>query len=93
MEKYSFHLISDPEYFGIVTILDYKIRLSTYLSKLTFPAFKGKRVLVDLALKSGLDEYRFIAFDIDDQGKMILDTDNYISVSVDAEKEANYFLQ
>lgn len=91
MEKYSFHLISDPEYFGIVTILDYEIRLSTYLSKLTFPAFKGKRVLVDLALKSGLDEYRFIAFDIDDQGKIILDTDNYISVSVDAEKEANYF--
>ena len=36
------------------------------------PSFKGKKALVDLALKSGLDEYRFVAFDVDDQGKIIL---------------------
>ena len=93
MEKYLFHSINDPEYIGIVTILDYEIRLRTYLSELILPSFKGKKVLVDLALKSGLDEYRFVAFDVDNQGKIILNTNSYASVSTDIEKAANCFLK
>ncbi len=93
MEKYLFHSISNPEYLGIVTILDYEIRLNTYLAKLVLPSFKGKKALVDLALKSGLDEYRFVAFDVDEQGKIILGTNSYIKVSKDLEKVANCFLK
>lgn len=94
MEKYLFHSIMNSEYLGIVTILDYEIRLSTYLSELVLPScFKGKKALVDLALKSGLDEYRFVEFDVDEKGKIILDSNSYIKVSKDIEKAANCFLQ
>lgn len=93
MEKYLFHSISNSEYLGIVTVLDYEMRLNSYLSELVLPSFKGKKALVDLALKSGLDEYRFVAFDVDDQGKIILSTNSYIKVSKDIEKAANSFLQ
>lgn len=93
MEKYLFHSISNSEYLGIVTVLDYEMRLNSYLSELVLPSFKGKKALVDLALKSGLDEYRFVAFDVDDQGKIIFSTNSYIKVSKDIEKAANGFLQ
>lgn len=93
MEKYLFHSISNSEYLGIVTVLDYEMRLNSYLSELVLPSFKGKKALVDLALKSGLDEYRFVTFDVDDQGKIILSTNSYIKVSKDIEKVANSFLQ
>lgn len=92
MEKYLFHSIISSEYFGIVTILDYEMRLNTYLSELVFPSFKGKKALIDLALKSGLDEYRFVEFDVDDCGKLILDTNSYARVSKEIEKKANFFL-
>ena len=91
MEKYLFHSISNSENLGIVTVLDYEIRLNSYLSELVLPSFKGKKALVDLALKSGLDEYRFVAFDVDDQGKIILSTNSYTKVSKDIEKVANCF--
>lgn len=94
MEKYLFHSIMNSEYLGIVTILDYEMRLSSYLSELVFPScFKGKKALVDLALKSGVDEYRFVAFDVDDNGKIILNSNSYIKVSKEIEKAANFFLQ
>lgn len=94
MEKYLFHSIMNPDYLGIVTILDYEIRLNTYLSELVFPShFKGKKALVDLALKSGLDEYRFVAFDVDEKGKIILGSNSYAKVSQDLEDAANCFLQ
>ena len=48
MEKYSFHSISDPEYIGIITILDYEIRLSAYLSEIEFsPSLGGKKTIVE----------------------------------------------
>lgn len=94
MEKYLFHSIINSEYLGIVTILDYEIRLKAYLSELVLPSCsKGKKALVDLALKSGLDEYRFVEFDVDNNGKIILNSNNYIEVSEDIEKTANHFLQ
>ncbi|MCD8057041.1 MAG: type II toxin-antitoxin system RnlB family antitoxin [Bacteroides fragilis] len=94
MEKYLFHSIMDSKYLGIVTILDYEIRLNTYLSELVLPSyFGGKKALVDLALKSGLDEYRFVSFDVDDNGKLILNTNSYAKVSEEIEKAANCFLQ
>lgn len=94
MEKYLFHSIVNSEYLGIVTILDYEIRLNSYLSELVLPpCLKGKKALVDLALKSGVDEYRFVAFDVDVNGKIILNSNSYIKVSKEIEKMANCYLQ
>lgn len=94
MEKYLFHSITSTEYLGIVTILDYELRLNSYLSELILPSnYSGKKAIVDLALKSGVDEYRFVEFDISEKGKLILNSRNYISVSQEIEKIANCFLK
>lgn len=94
MEKYLFHSIMNSEYLGIVTILDYEIRLNSYLSELVLPScLKGKKALVDLALKSGADEYRFVSFDVDEDGRIVLNSNQYIKVSKEIEKTANSFLQ
>lgn len=94
MEKYLFHSIMNSEYLGIVTILDYEIRLNSYLSELVLPScFTGKKALVDLALKSGVDEYRFVSFDVDEGGRIVLNSNRYIKVSKEIEKTANSFLQ
>lgn len=94
MEKYLLNLTPNSEYLGIVTILDYEIGLSRYLSDLIFPSSRrGEKALVDLALKSGSDEYRFVAFDVDEHGKIILNTNSYIKVSKEVETVANGFLQ
>lgn len=93
MEKYIFHRTASSEYPVIVTILDYEIRLRSYLSEITLPSdLKGKKALVDLALKTGIDEYRFVAFDVDDNGKIDFNSNNYIEVSRDMENIANMYL-
>ena len=94
MKKYLFHSINDSKYIGIITILDYEIRLSTYLSELVFPSnFRRKKMIVDLALKSGNDRYRFVEFVLDDNGKIMLDSNCYVNVSREIEKEANGYLK
>lgn len=92
--KHLFNSIINSEYSGIITILDYEIQLNSYLFNLTLPSYlKGKKVLVDLALKSGLDEYRFVMFDVDANGKIIINSNTYIKVSKDVENIANFFLK
>lgn len=94
MKKYSYHPISDPEYIGILTILDYEIRLSAYLSEMEFSPFLGRRkIIVDLALKSGMDKYRFVEFDVDNNGKIILNSNCYVQVSEEIEEKANFYLK
>lgn len=94
MEKYLFHSMANSEYIGIITILDYEIRLSAYLSEMIFPpTFKGKKMIVDLALKTGNDKYRFVVFDLDDDGKVVLGSNCYVNLSQDIEEEANNYLK
>lgn len=94
MEKYLFHSIVNNDYIGIVTILDCEIRLSAYLPEIVFPPnFEGKKAIVDLALKSGVDQYRFVSFDVDDNGRIIRNSNSYITVSKEIENTANHFLQ
>lgn len=94
MEKYSFHFMPDSKYIGIITILDYEIRLSAYLSEMEFPpSLSEKKVIVDLALKSGIDKYRFVEFDVDDNGKIALNSNCYVQVSKEIEEKANYYLR
>ena len=94
MEKYLIHSLINSEYAEIVTILDYEMRLSSYLSELVFPSpAKGKKAIVDLALKSGLDQYRFVAFDIDGDGRVIIGSNHFVNISEEIEKIANRYLK
>lgn len=94
MEKYLFHSMPDSKYIGIITVLDYEIRLSMYLAEIEFPpSLTGRKAIVDLALKSGVDKYRFVEFDVDSKGKNVLDSNCYIQVSKEIEEAANLYLR
>ena len=88
--------ITDPLYCGIITILNYEIRLSNCLKNLSFPPSRENKkqlVLIDLALKSGLDIYRFVDFSIDEWGHVLLNTNNYTTPNFSLEKKANLILR
>ena len=64
MKQYEFNTIQNEGYSGIVTILDYEISFSKTLKeiegKLQSSACKDTRLIFDLALLSGVNEYRFV---------------------------------
>ena len=95
MEKLVYHSLMDDKYTAMITILDYEIRVKQYLSELSFSLEKDrkKKAIVDLALKTGVNKYRFLEFDLDCDGKIILESNKYVDVSKEIEKIANQYLQ
>lgn len=80
MEKLVFHEMIDKTYIGIVTILDYELVVRKCLTEITFPSEKNnkRKIIVDLALKTGINEYRFVTFDINSDGKILWNSNAYI---------------
>lgn len=96
MEKLMFHEIVNGDYIGIITILDYEIRLSKCLTELSFPSQEkesSRKVIVDMSLKSGLNEYRFAEFTLDNNGKIMMSTHKYMKTNDIIEQLANRLLQ
>lgn len=95
MEKLYVNKLNDSKYVALITVLDYEISVNKYLKQLSFEASSNKpeHVLVDLALKTGIDKYRFVEFDINESGKIELDTYKYVSVNTIYETLANNFLK
>lgn len=70
MKQYEFNAIQNEEYSGIITILDYEVSFLKTLKnakllkeieeKLQPSACKDTRLIFDLALSSGTNEYRFV---------------------------------
>ena len=95
MEKLYINNLNDSKYVALITVLDYEISVSKYLKQLSFEISPNKpeHVLVDLALKTGIDKYRFVEFDINESGKIELDTYKYVSVNTFYETLSNNFLK
>ncbi|CUP37882.1 Uncharacterised protein [Catenibacterium mitsuokai] len=95
MEKLYVNTLNDSKYIALITVLDYEILLSKYLKLLSFEVSPNKpeHVLVDLALKTGIDKYRFVEFDINESGKIELDSYKYVSLNTFYEILANNFLK
>ena len=95
MEKLYVNNLNDSKYIALITVLDYEILISKYLKQLSFEASPNKpeHVLVDLALKTGIDKYRFVEFDINESGKIDLNSHRYVSLNAFYEILANNFLK
>ena len=95
MEKLSINMLDDSKYIACITILDYEILLSRYLKQITFePSLKDSRyVLVDLALKSGLNKDRFVEFNVNKSGKIEVNSHKYVLLDTVFENLANKFLK
>ena len=95
MEKVVYNPIMDKNYIGILTILDYEIPVRKCLSSILVDTQNRieRKVIVDLALKAGVNEYRFVVYDITDDGKIIWNSNKYITPCEDIVKLANSFIQ
>lgn len=95
MEKIMYNPISDEEYIEIITILDYEISLCRNLSNIVLKTANrnGCKVIVDLALKTGLNKYSFAAYDIADDGKILWNSGRYIAPCEEIVKLANSFIR
>lgn len=71
---------------SIVTLLDYDTQMTNQLKKITILSKKNGKVLIDALLYSGLDQYRFIEMNIDENRKIIKDKYNYVILDQTLEK-------
>jgi len=94
MKKMMLHYMTNSTYVGIVTILDYEVSLKKCLVDISFPPEESKRkIIVDLALKCGINQYRFVVFDISNAGKVMWNTSEYIVPNDDIVDAANIYLK
>lgn len=95
MEKVIYNSIMDKDYIGILTILDYETSVRKCLSSILVGTQNRieRKVIVDLALKTGVNEYRFVIYDITNDGKIIWNSSKYITPCEDIVKLANSFIQ
>ncbi len=95
MEKVVYNPIMDKNYIGIVTVLDYETSVRKCLSSVLVGTQNRmeRKVIVDLALKVGVNEYRFVVYDITDDGKILWNSSKYITPCEDIVKLANSFIR
>jgi len=92
MEKYCLNKIDTPEYFALLSLLDYRQSISEYLKKIQSKDAAGKTILIDTALVSGINEYRFIVLSVDKQGILDLNSLRYVQPSNEVVKQSNKIL-
>lgn len=94
MEKVIYNQIADEKYLGVITILDYETSVRNCLSNITVCTQNRseRKVIVDLALKVGINKYRFVACNITDDGEIIWNSNTYISLCDHTVKLANLFI-
>lgn len=94
MEKTMYHPITDHNYIGVVTVLDYDVSVKKCLENILITTKKqyAQKIIVDLALKVGCNKYRFVAYNVSDDGKILWNSSSYITPCEDIVKLANSFI-
>jgi hypothetical protein len=95
MQNIVYNEIDNENYIGIISVLDYEISVRRQLRRMTFDTHdaSGRKIIVDLVLKVGFNEYRFVEYDISKEGKIILNSKGYITPSNDIVKYANSIIR
>lgn len=94
MKCYTINEINNLSGFNfIVTLLDYKVRISHCLESIKIPSNHTGKILVDAAICSGDNEYRFIEANVNKNGSIDLSSYQYITVDSTILKLANNLLK
>ena len=97
MEKAVYNPIMDKtsNYIGVITVLDYETSVRKCLSSILMDTQNRieRKVIVDLALKVGVNKYRFVAYDITDDGKILWNSGKYVTPCEDIVKLANSLIR
>ena len=93
MKKVVYNSIKDKNYIGIVIVLDYETSVRKCLSSVLVSTQNRieRKVIVDLALKVGVNGYRFVVYDITDDGKILWNSSKYITPCEDIVKTCKFF--
>lgn len=89
MEKYLINDLNMSGYKKIITLLDYREKISTCLKDIKLLSSARDKVLVDTALVSGINSYRFIEVEISDDGTLNLNDYVYPEINKAILKKAN----
>lgn len=95
MEKVVYNPVMDKDYVGMVTVLDYETSVCKCLSSVQVDTQNRaeRKVIVDLALKVGMNEYRFVEYDVTDDGGIVWNSGAYVTPSENIVKLANSFVR
>ena len=95
MEKIMYNQITDTNYIGVVTVLDYETSMRKCLSTVLVATQNRaeRKIIVDLALKVGLNEYRFVVCDITDEGKILWNSGKHVTPCDNVVRLANSFIR
>ncbi len=95
MEKVIYTPIVDKKYLGVFTILDYEASVRKCLSDVLVCTKNRpeREVIVDLALKVGINQYRFVACKISDDGRILWNSSIYITPCNEIINLANSFIK
>lgn len=81
MKKYLIHNLKKDNFNVIITLLDYQTPISKVLNSIRLSSNKLEKILIDTALCSGLNEYRFIEATLNESGSINLDQYRYVNVN------------
>lgn len=93
MNNYLINNIKATEFKKIITLLDYEKKLSEVLKLINLSSLKGKTILIDAALVSGMNKYRFIESEVNDEGYLNLNEYRYIDVDLNILEFANNIIR
>lgn len=93
MEKYIINKLVFDQYSYIITLLDYETRITECLQSIKISSGSNKKVLIDTALCSGLNQYRFIAASLFENGTININDLKYTEVNSIILKIANEIIR
>lgn len=81
MEHFVFNKIDDKNYQGMISFLDNECSIKKLISGFLVPiqCQNKNNVIVDLAAKVGINKYRFLTFDLAENGVIIWESGTYIT--------------
>lgn len=93
MKKYMINKLDIDNFVILVSLLDYETKISDCLKSIRISSFNVKEILVDTALCSGMNKYRFIATAVNTDGSINLNNYRYVDVSSQIIEIANDILR
>ncbi|WP_279145982.1 MULTISPECIES: type II toxin-antitoxin system RnlB family antitoxin [Clostridium] len=93
MRKYLINTLNIDNFSLLITLLDYETEISKYLKSVKVLSFNSKKVLIDTALCSGMNDYRFIAATLNNDGTININDCSYTKVNPLILEKANGIIQ
>ncbi len=92
-ERHVIRHIGLEKYEYLITLLDYEAKITKYLQLMQLPFFTNKKVLIDTALCSGVNQYRFIKAKLNKDRTIDHSSLAYTNVDAHIERTANNMLK